>query len=500
MRVRLLFPDRDFDPAVPLPPWAREVIRDLRLDPVFDAMAAEDPYLRELVPKVALAGLADPDAIRYRQEVFLDCLAHADVLEGMRALALRALAAERELWGFGDSPSSVLYRATRLLDQLLPTLRALRALGGAHCAEFRSRGMQRLLDELLREIDAPFFAEAEAERAELELPRGELVSARLGPGNKGEDYVLHRGPVERSGWWRRAWPRRRSELTFEVDDDDETGHRALAQLKDRGLAASARAVADANAHVLTYLDGLRAELGFYLAVRTLTARLAALGAPFVRPEPRPTAENALAADGLYDLGLALTSPRPVVPNDVRADGRPLLVVSGPNQGGKTTFLRSLGIAFLLMQCGSWVPARRWVASVPTVLRTHFKREEDPALRGGKLNEELERMSATVEALRAGGLLLANESFASTSEREGSLLADGVTRGLLDGGVRVVYVTHLYDLTRRLYREEAERGLFLRAERAPDGARTFRVLPAPPLSTSFAVDLYRQVFGDPGAPE
>ena len=117
---------------------------------------------------------------------------------------------------------------------------------------------------------------------------------------------------------------------------------------------------------------------------------------------------------------------------------------------------------------------------------------------GKFEEELDRMSAIAGRLRPGSLLLANESFASTNEREGSEIAATVLRAFLDGGVRVALVTHFFDLADRLRRIEPERTLFLRAERSPDGLRTFRIVPGDPLPTGFGLDLYRQVFGTAGA--
>ena len=95
----------------------------------------------------------------------------------------------------------------------------------------------------------------------------------------------------------------------------------------------------------------------------------------------------------------------------------LVMITGANRGGKTTFLRGVGLAQLLMQCGAFVPAERYRAGVCSALFTHFKREEDAAMRSGKLDEELSRMSTIVDRLTAGAMLLLNESFASTNEHD-----------------------------------------------------------------------------------
>lgn len=112
---------------------------------------------------------------------------------------------------------------------------------------------------------------------------------------------------------------------------------------------------------------------------------------------------------------------------------------------------------------------------------------------GKLEEELVRMRDITADLGPGCLVLFNEAFASTNEREGSEIGREVVRALLDSGVRVAYVTHLYDLARRL--SERPDAYCLRAERE----RTFALAEGRPLPTSYGGDLYRSIFGtEPGS--
>jgi DNA mismatch repair ATPase MutS len=118
------------------------------------------------------------------------------------------------------------------------------------------------------------------------------------------------------------------------------------------------------------------------------------------------------------------------------------------------------------------------------------------MRSGKLDDELQRMSEIAETIRPYGILLCNESFASTNEAEGSEIARQVVRALLEADVRVAYVTHMYELAHGFHAEELERALFLRAERLPDGKRTFRMVPGEPEPTSYGIDSYRRIFGKP----
>ena len=123
--------------------------------------------------------------------------------------------------------------------------------------------------------------------------------------------------------------------------------------------------------------------------------------------------------GLYDACLSLSTEVRTVGNDVDADGKRLIMITGANQGGKSTFLRSVGLAQLMMQAGMFVAAESFTASVSAGVFTHFKREEDTAMDKGKLDEELARMSVIADQIGPGSLLLCNESFASTNERDGS---------------------------------------------------------------------------------
>ena len=114
------------------------------------------------------------------------------------------------------------------------------------------------------------------------------------------------------------------------------------------------------------------------------------------------------------------------------------------------------------------------------------------MRSGKLDEELSRMSRIIDQISPGSLLLCNESFASTNEREGAKIARQIIRALLDRGVKVLYVTHLFDLADGFYQQHMARALFLRAERQADGQRTFRLVPGEPLPTSYGLDLYQRI--------
>jgi DNA mismatch repair ATPase MutS len=286
----------------------------------------------------------------------------------------------------------------------------------------------------------------------------------------------------------------RSNFVYQVADRDESGFRALSELRDRGISHVAAALAQSTDHILSFFNMLRLELGFYIGCLNLHAQLARKGEPTCFPELLAGGRARLAGRGLYDVCLSLKIGDRVVGNDVGGDDKGLVMITGANRGGKSTFLRSMGIAQLMMQCGMFVAAQSFRANVCDGIFTHFKREEDTRMRSGKLDEELSRMSSIVDNLTPYSIVLFNESFASTNEREGSEIARQIVRALVETGIKVFYVTHMFDLAHGFYLAKTDAALFLRAERLADGRRTFRLVEGEPSPTSYGEDLYKRIFG------
>ena len=524
MKVHLLHPDRDLDPQAPLPSHAEALREDLGLDVLLEVMAAGDRPLRSACERVLLTGLTDPEEIRYRQAVVADVLRTPETFVSSYQLIVTGLElAKRSYSGlFRDAPDAIVRRAVERLRVYVDVLRRLRQAAVAVPADPQSSGVTRLFSLFTEQFDEPYLTEVEAQLGELTFPRGVLFAARIGRGAAGTALQLRRPRPQ--GWLSRSLDR--SGASFELSDRDDEGVESLSRLRDQALAEVAVVLGQASDDIELFLRQLRDELAVLTGLARLHAALTDRGVPTCFPEAVPDRHDAagedgrggdgpgehgsgsstrpggpgshvpqLSAAGLCDPALALQLSAPVVGNDVAADGAALVLITGANQGGKSTLLRSLGTAQLLLQAGMFVPATLFRGSLCGQVFTHFGREEDQALQRGKLEEELNRMRTIVERIRPGDLLLANESFAATNEREGSELARQVFRAHLDVGVRVVAVTHLYDLAESLYRTERHRGVFLRAGREEDGERSFRIEPGAPLPTSYGQDLYRRIFGD-----
>jgi hypothetical protein len=494
MKAYLMHAGHDLDLEQPLPAYTEALKQDLELSTLFDAMAGGDGYLRQLAETAFLLSLTEPEAITYRQDALRDCLEHPEVVRELYSLAVEGVESKqkvRHFW-FRDSPDQLLHKSLRILELLADVLKRLRTLADEQAAQFRSDAFTQLHAMLRRDLDDAYLATIDYHLRELGFRRGALISARLGRGNRGNRYIL-RKPHERS-LLERITPGGRPSYTFTLPARDEHGARSVGELRDRGINVAANALAQSVDHILSFFGMLRAELGFYVGCLNLHEQLVEKGEPTCFPIPLATAEApAFEARGLYDACLAFHLGSRVIGNDLDADGKQLVMITGANQGGKSTFLRSVGLAQLMMQAGMFVPAKSLQANVCSGVFTHFKREEDASMTSGKLDEELGRMREIADAVTPTGLLLCNESFASTNEREGSEIARQLIKAMTESKVKVFFVTHLFDLADSVHREQLATALFLRAERRPDGTRTFRLMPDEPLATSFGEDSYRRIF-------
>jgi len=493
VKAHLLHPDQDFDFSADLPAGHEDLVQDLELGTVLQAMAAGDKFLLGVSTKVLLASLNDPGTIGYRQRVLADCIAQPDIVRQIYGVAVAAMQDRRGLWGYSSQyPSSILSAAVTQLEALVARLRELRGLADEHAGTFQSDGLTTLLRSLQRDLDDDYFETLRRHLRQLRFRGGVPMSARLDRDNSGIGYVLRASGARRT-WKERIGIAPRTVYSFSIPPRDEAGAQALSNMTSRAINLVANAAAQSADHVISYFSMLRAELGFYVSCLNLHDRLTAAGHPVAFPGSSAAEPWELRCEDLRDASLALRTGR-VVGNDVDADGKSLVIITGANSGGKSTFLRSVGQAQLMMQCGMFVTARSLRSSVCRQVFTHFIREEDPAMVSGRLDEELTRMSVIADRIGPRCLILFNESFAATNEREGSEIGRQVVRALLEAGIRVFFVTHQFDFADSFHRQRAQETLFLRAPRQPDGQRTYRLTVAEPLPTSYGEDIYHRIGG------
>ncbi len=494
MKVFLMYQDQDFDFQYKLSAVQEDLVRDLELDILFSHMAAGDKFIYGISKKALLSSITDKNNILYRQDILKDTLKNPSLVIDLYSIAVRAIEGEKKHYSFfARYPDGILRRAIEDLEMYVEIFKELNIFADQYAVKFNSEGFTCFFNMIKEELNEEYLNLVQDHLRELKFGKGVYVSADLGKGNKGYNYRLRRLIEPKKNWIQQIFSRKIPPHALYINDRDEGGHRALRELRNRGLNRAANALAQSNEHILSFFSMMRIELGFYLGCLNLYEHILKLGEAISIPLPMNTGTRNHNYQNLYDLCLVLTMGEKITGNHGNLDDIDLTIITGANQGGKSTFLRSIGIAQIMMQSGMFVPAEYFRANICSGIFSHFRKEEDSAMDSGKLDEELSRMNDIVEHLRSDSLILFNESFAATNDREGSEIARQIVCALLEKRIKVFFVTHLFEFSNSVYENKLVKAICLRAERKTGGERTFRIVEGQPLQTSYGPDLYNRIF-------
>jgi DNA mismatch repair protein MutS len=434
----------------PEPPF----FRDLNLDQVYAGMTAgREQY--DLAPFFRVP-LRDPDAVRYRHEVLRD-LENPDTAGAVIGFAERMRAVR-------DS----LARARKLRYRYQKESWFLGAAGG-YCtavsalaaalgqAELASRGFTAFREYLAGYAGSAAFAGLAGEAAEVAGAldgvtycvniRGPRVTVTRyeAEADFSADVVatfakFARGAVKDYRATFGNWP--------EMDHVQEWIADRVARLFPAEFAALDAFCARHGRFEDETVAAFDREIQFYLGYLDFIAPMKAAGLEFCYPRVS-SGDKETDVSGAFDLALAARlgpGIADVVANDFRLSGEErIIVVTGPNHGGKTTFARMIGQLHYLASLGCAVPASSARLFLPDRIFTHFEREEDLATLRGKLADELARIRDALAAATGSSLLVMNESFASTTLRDATFIGERVLETMTGLGLLGVYVTFVDEL-------------------------------------------------------
>ncbi len=266
MNVFLMHPNQDFRPAPRIPFNEEALTQDLELNTLLEAMAQGDEYLFEVAKQTILSSLEVPEIIRYRQEILKDCLKNPAVVQEIYSIPMQAVERKHRRWMgiFTHYPSGILSSAVQMLEVFVELLKKLKRIADEHAHEFESEGFRRFFRMIQQELDDEYFTTVEHHLKVLKFRQGVLVSADLGNGNEGTNYILRAANYDNGNWIKRLFAKKSSIFSFTIHPRDEAGARALGELRNRGINRVANAAAQSADHIDGFLNVLRLELAFYI--------------------------------------------------------------------------------------------------------------------------------------------------------------------------------------------------------------------------------------------
>lgn len=484
MRVNLLYKNSSFK-MKELDEFDKNLISDLELDELTTKAAGGDIYTKKVFTNVLIQMLKDENDIKYRQDIFKDLEKNKDLIVEFKDYLNDMIIEFKSKFPYeinDKGPFSVVTSVTTIIQFLVPRLYTIRKFI-LSLKNIESEGLKLFVEKNIEELTNTNLDRLMGLSIALDVRKGIMTNASLNEDFEIDNYVLNESTyLEKND--KKRW---KHALKIEYGYLSETIFNEIVKKTDICAKSISKDYGLACYHLIRFMYDLDLELTFYLAAMNLKNYLNYLKLDVAIP----SFSNNYNYNGLYDIAVGIKKHGDVVSNSHNTNSK-MWVITGANQGGKTTYLRSLGQAYLLAQAGLFVPAKQMELPIIENLFTHFDKEEDTNLESGKFDDELRRFDLMINKLKNNSLIMLNESFQSTDEHEGSKIGFEIIKAFRDSNVRVILVTHMFDLA-TLLKKEYNDSYFLRAERLNDGSRSFVLKEADALKTSYGKDLYDKIF-------
>jgi len=239
-------------------------------------------------------------------------------------------------------------------------------------------------------------------------------------------------------------------ITNPIDISDSTKNIVFGEFK-RAVTSVKTAIKNHTRWLLERKN----DIIFYLRAVRICKYIDSLGYPACFPKCCEIEDKRFECKGMYPIDLAAKfrsdcsddSEKRIVLNDISFDkDNCILLITGVNQGGKTTFLKTIAFIQFLFQIGIKVTCDSAELSPVDGIFTIFNREEDNRIPHGRLGQELNYIVNSFKSITPYSLVLLNEPFSSTAADSAVYLCKEMISLLLILKIRSVMVSHLYRLT------------------------------------------------------
>ena len=494
-----------------LPKISDDVCYELGLEEIFELKSAS---LSDFFT-------ADPEVIKYRQEVFADVLEIPEINDTLAKIhpildditELRRLDKEKN-----SSGDSYLYSITEI-ELYVSCIDALAAGFSSVRTKIKSRAFRALADMAIELASSEYYKELNKKLEALASRVHEVRSITVGVNLDRELRPTSAGVISINSEQFKSGKVLDKILRFSFKNDAFT---CIADLSPFGKGQSENrqealvgafnsAIEDVfrasvrgwravvGEYVLDNTDfllRLLPEIEFVSRSASLVRRLAEHeGCSVSVPTLMPMADKAFVAKGLYNPRVALAIDDEIVTNDlVFDDDARIYVLTGPNRGGKSVITVALGAAQALCQLGLPVPAESAVISPVDGIFTHFPEGADDTIDKGRLGEECARLREIFDLAGEDSMVLLDESLSSTGAYEASYIASEILAGFAVLRSRGMFSTHLHELAAAVP-EINERAISRGGVKIDtlvagieEGKRSFKIHRALPDGKSYARDI------------
>lgn len=440
--------------------------------------------------------LDQPDEIVYRQQVFSD-------LENpglMRALIAFADRFRMTLAYVGNDRSYKLQRQGLFLKAVTVYCEALRNLAGAlKDMEISSEGLRSFREYLENYLNTSKFSVL---KSDAENILSKITSVKLCLTIKGGSISVYKcdGAVDYSEEVERVFERLANAETSE-DSEVRKPIYTRGHVEEKALEFAAklypdefRALHDFHVKHSDFLNETVArfyrEIQFYVAYLRYTEPLKKSGLTFCTPRLTRNKGEVNCRDG-FDIALAsrlVKSNSVVVPNGFYlTGGERIVIVTGPNNGGKTTFAREFAQIHYLAKLGVPVPASEAVLFLFDTIYTHFEKGEAVKSLRGKLEDDLVRIRGILEKCTEKSIVIINEMLGSTTVKDAAIIGRKILKRIAAKDCICIYVTFVDELALT----DGVVSYVSQVDVDEPDRRTFKVIRQPPNGLAHALVLARK---------